>query len=315
MLGMRLISPARVLPLVILYSQAGAWQPAGDFSEIVRAFYQEDYPRAALLAAKYLKIYPRDSRARIYLARIEMARGNYASAYKKLREVLHSDPRNEDALFYLAKVCGALSQAEFDRLYSLAPDAARVHQLLAESYRVQEKPAEAEQEYRAALAANPRSAEVLVALGDLKRSQSDFDGAIGYYSKAVELEPRNYDAVYGLGVSYSYRQDHARAMELFQRSVAIDPNSAPGRLALANSLIRAGRWEAAIPELKRAAVIEPKMRQAYYLLGQCYQKLGRSGEAQDAFRKVDELVRSEAESARELLNTDDLIPGSKKPQL
>ncbi len=282
--------------------------------KISSALYQEDYRRAASLAAKYLKAYPKDSKARIYLARAEMAQGNYQSAYKRLREVLSSNPSNVDGLYYLAIVCGVLSQTQFDRLYSLAPESARVHQLLGESYQAQEKMAEAEKEFLASLAANPRSVEVLVALGDLKRSQSSFDEAIEYYSKAVELEPRNYESVYGLGVCYSYRQNHTRAIEFFRRALTVDPNSAPARLALGHSMIRMGQWEAAIAELKTAVAIEPKMRQAYYLLGQSYQRSGRTQEAQDAFKKVEELLKSEVESAEGILTTGDLIPGPSPPR-
>jgi hypothetical protein len=47
-------------------------------------------------------------------------------------------PHNVDALYYLSKVSGILSQIEFRELYSLAPNSARVHQLIGESYQMQE---------------------------------------------------------------------------------------------------------------------------------------------------------------------------------
>ncbi len=282
--------------------------------EIKRAFYRDDYPRAASLAGQYLKKNPRSTKARILLARAEMAQGKYEPAYKRLKEAVAAEPGNIDALYYLGVVAGILSQSEYERLYALAPDSARVHQLLAESHQAGENTAEAEKEYRAALAANPRSVEVLVALGDLKRSQSDFDEAGKLYSRALEFEPRNYDGIYGLGVCHSFRQEQPRAIEYFRRALYIQPDSAPARLALGFSLTRTGQWESAVTELRAAVALEPKMRQAYYLLGQSYQRLGRSQEAQEAFKKVEELSRQEAETAQGVLTSEDVIFSAPNPR-
>ena len=154
-----------------------------------------------------------------------------------------------------------------------------------------------------------------MALGDLKRSQSDFDEAAKVYSRALEIEPRNYDGIYGLGVCHSFRQDHPRAMECFRRALKIQPDSAPARLALGFCLTRTQQWEAAVTELRAAAALEPKMRQAYYLLGQSCQRLGRSQEAQEAFKKAEELSRQEAaERAQGMLGSEDVILSAPPPE-
>ena len=302
-----------LLSLGFAQSQGEAQKPGAGIEEIKRAFYQEDYSRAVSLAEQYLKKYPRSTKARILLARAEMAQGKYEPAYKRLKEAVAAEPGNMDALYYLGVVAGILSQSEYERLFALAPESARVHQLLAESHQVQENTAEAEREYRAALAANPRSVEVLVAFGDLKRSQSDFDEAAKLYSRALEIEPRNYDGIYGLGVCHSFRQDHPRAMEYFRRALKIQPDSAPARLALGFSLTRTQQWAAAVTELRAAAALEPKMRQAYYLLGQSYQRLGRSQEVQEGFKKAEALSRQEAETAQGMLGSEDVILSAPPP--
>ncbi len=271
-----------LLSVALARPQGEAGKAGAELEAIRRAFYQEDYSGAVSLAEQYLKKYPRSAKARIFLARAEMAQGKYEPAYKRLKEAVAAEPGNIDALYYLGVVAGILSQSEYERLYALAPDSARVHQLLAESHQAGENTAEAEKEYRAALAANPRSVEVLVALGDLKRSQSDFDEAGKLYSRALEFEPRNYDGIYGLGVGFS--------------------------------LTRTGQWESAVTELRAAVALEPKMRQAYYLLGQSYQRLGRSQEAQEAFKKVEELSRQEAETAQGVLTSEDVIFSAPNPR-
>jgi Flp pilus assembly protein TadD len=59
-------------------------------------------------------------------------------------------------------------------------------------------------------------------------------------------------------------------------------------------LFQNGQVEAAIPELNDALRLEPRMKQAYFLLGRAFSRLGRQEEAKAAIRKLDELNRSEA---------------------
>lgn len=287
-------------------------EQGGELAESTRALYRGDYERAAAAAANYLKAHPEAPAARILLARVEIAQGKYLLAYQELWKVLRNDPRNIDALYYLGRLCGFLSQMEYQDLYALAPDSARVHQLLAESYEVQENTTKAEEEYQAALKANPRSVKVLDALGDLKRHQFRFDEAITYYSRAAEIEPRDYTSAYGLGASYLYRQEPERAIDYFRRALAVDPNSSAARLALGDALLRAGRPAPAIAELKAAVVLEPKMRQAYTLLARAYQRLGQSPEAEAALKKAHQLTRQDQEARQSQLSSDEL-PSSPAP--
>ena len=59
-----------------------------------------------------------------------------------------------------------------------------------------------------------------------------------------------------------------------------------------------GQFTAAIPELKDALRREPRMKQAYFLLGRAYSKLGKPEEARVAIQKLDELNRSEVPEER-----------------
>ncbi len=275
--------------------------------ESSRALYQGSYERAASLAGDYLKAHPDAPVALILLARAEIAQGKYQLAYQELQKALRANSKNLDALYYLGRLCGILSQIEYQQLYALAPDSARVHQLLAESYRAQENAAKAEEEYKAALKADPRSVEVLDALGDLERSQFRFDEAISYYSRVAEMEPRDYDSAYGLGACYLYLQKLQRAIERFRRALTLDPDSAAARLALGDALLRAGQPAAAVTELKSAAALEPNMRQAYTLLGRAYHRLGQLREAEEALKKANELTQREIETSQGTLTSKDLI--------
>lgn len=293
------------LPLVIF-----AQSPS--LTESAKALSRGEPERAATLATTYLKARPNDAHARVMLARAVLAQGKFQAAYDELRKALRVDPNHIEALYYLGLLTSALAQNEFQQLYALAPNSDRVHQLLAESFKAQDNTSEAETEYFAALQANPRSLEALVALGELKREQSKFDEAITYYAQAEQIGPLDYDIVYGLGACHTYKQDHQKALAYFRQAVRFDANSGAAHFALGNALFQLGQTAEAISELKSAVALEPKLRQAYFLLGRAQQKLGNKLEAQAAFKKVDELSQTELDEAKRKQGTLPATPPKPK---
>ena len=221
----------------------------------------------------------------VMLARAELTANRPEQAIAELRKALAADPRNVDAHYYLWLATKTQAQEEYQKLFAMAPDYYRVHQLMGEAALAADRPTEAENEFLAALDAKPNSLEVLAELGNLKRSQSKYDEAIGYYTKAEQAGPLNYDIAYGLGVCYTFTQEYDRAIHYLSESIRIDPVSPDARLALGSAWVQNGKFEAAVPELERAVQLDPHMNQAYFLLARAYQKLGRKEDAAAAFKK------------------------------
>src|SRR3954471_22853858 len=119
----------------------GATDP--QLTDAFKALYSGESDRALRLSSEYLKEHPADVNALVLAARAEIARDHYNAAYDLLRKALAADPRNPDVLYFLGVVSSQLAASAFDRLGELAPDGARVHQLLARSLQLQEKPVEA----------------------------------------------------------------------------------------------------------------------------------------------------------------------------
>lgn len=269
--------------------------------ESVRAFHRGDYPAALTLARKELEARPADITSLLVLARAEAALGRFDAAYRGFLAALRQDPKNADTLYYVGITAGVLAQGEYQNLLSLAPGSARAHQFLAESFEAQGRRPEAEVEWKAALEANPKSVESLIALGDIGRAQLHFAEALGYYGRAAALAPGNYDVVYGTGVCHLFRGERAKALESFREALRLEPDSASARLALGTVLLQSGQAEAAVAELEAATALQPRMRQAHYQLGRAYQALGRSPEAEAAFARVKDLVHEELDTGDELL--------------
>ena len=248
------------------------------------ALYRGNPTVAAEFATEYIRTNPEAAAGFVHLAQAKLAQGDYDGAYRELRKALDQEPENLDALYHLAKLSLILSQVEYGRLFRIAPDSYRVHQLLAETHLARGEYAEAEREYRTALKANPKSVTVLCALGDLERICLVRQGqetaiaakrAMDYYRQALTIDPTSYNAHYGLAVCYLRQPDYIRdAEEHFRQAINAEPASAVARLGLGEVLVASERWDAAVQQLERATELEPTLREAHFLLGRAYRSLG-----------------------------------------
>ncbi len=281
---------------VVLVSFAlGAASAVPDLKEATSALYRGDAPKARELAGKYLGSHPKSAQGTLLLVRAQIALGDFQGAYRNLEDLLRREPANPDALYYFSKLCGILSQAQFRELYVLAPDSGRVHQLLGEFYHEQEDLPKAEEEFQKALEASPKSAQLLVALGDVKRAEALYEDGAAYYSRAIEVESGNYDANFGLGVCFLFQSKPETALGWLRRALDAEPDSTVVRLSLGMAYMRLGKPGDAVPELEAAAADPELQSQAYAILGQAYQKLNRRREAEEAFRKVRTLSHPDGE--------------------
>jgi tetratricopeptide (TPR) repeat protein len=264
-------------------------------SDVFKALYSGDPGRALQLAQEYLKRYPRDGGLLVLAARAHLARNEYTAAYDLLEKALAIDPRNDDALYFLGIVSAELATQAFGRVYALAPDSARVHQLLARSLNLQGDPVEAAAEYELALRADPKLLDALLEFARLRREESNCADAQSLYERAQRVTP-TYDAAYGLGVCLAIQDDQAGAVESFREALTYDPRSAAAHFGLGSALLRIGDAAGAVAALERAAQLAPAVRETYYVLGRAYQKLGEPAKAQQAFERANALARAQRSS-------------------
>ena len=287
----------------------GFGQVSSPLDESQSALYRGNPSLAAELATEYVRANPEAAAGFVHLAQARLAQGDYDGAYRELRTALDREPENLDALYHLAKLSLILSQVEYGRLFRIAPDSYRVHQLLAETHLARGEYAEAEREYRTALKANPKSVTVLCALGDLERirlvrqdqeTAIAAERAVDYYRQALAIDPTSFNAHYGLALCYLRQPDHLRDAEHnFRRAIDVEPASAVARLGLGEVLVAGERWDAAVQQLERATQLEPTLREAYFLLGRAYRGLGLRENATRALEAARALQQKEAEAFRQ----------------
>jgi tetratricopeptide (TPR) repeat protein len=257
-------------------------------AEASRALAAGDVDRAFLLGREYLKRHPGDVRAQVLLIRVHVERDEWDSAYRMADRAARAHPADVDVLYYLGLVTRRLAADQFQRLVTAAPDSARVHQLQAEMLEVQQRNADAEKEYAAALEANPELLEALLGLGKLKRIRLACEEARVLYDKAESIRP-TFDGAYGLGVCLSYLQNDELAVKKFEQAVQRSPSEAVAWAGLGTSLVKLRRTAEGIAKLQRAIALAPDMYEAHDMLGMAYQASGDTARAQEAFKKAEQL--------------------------
>ncbi len=118
--------------------------------------------------------------------------------------------------------------ASFRKAIAVDPNLPGIHFELAEALRASSDlklRAEAEQEYKLAVAANSRDEKSLSRLGDIAVEKDDFDGAVAYYKRALTLVPGDADATLGLAHVYIEKDESASALPLLEPLVLADPTN------------------------------------------------------------------------------------------
>lgn len=126
--------------------------------------------------------------------------------------------------------------------------------------------AEAEQEYRLAVAANASDEKAITKLGDLAADKGDLAGAERYYKQALALAPNNADALQGLARVYTERNDSASALPLLEHVVAADPTNVQAHYRLSAVYRKLNRPDDAKRELQayqKYKGMKEKLRQIY----------------------------------------------------
>lgn len=159
--------------------------------------------------------------------------------------------------------------ANFRKAVAIDPNLPGIHFELAEALRASpdlKLRAEAEQEYKLAVAANGRDSKSLTKLGDIAVEKDNFNGAVTYYKRALKLAPGDADATLGLAHVYIEKDESASALPLLEPLVASDPTNVVAHFRLSTAYRKLKRPEEAKRELEayqKYKDIKEKMRAVY----------------------------------------------------
>jgi tetratricopeptide (TPR) repeat protein len=111
---------------------------------------------------------------------------------------------------------------------ALDPTLPGIHFELAEALQASDDSrlrAEAEQQYRLAVEANPSDPKAEARLGDIEAEKGSLDAAATHYQKALRLHPGFEDAAVGLANVFAQKGDKDEAVALLKQVEAVDPTN------------------------------------------------------------------------------------------
>ena len=240
------------MELIEIYSNLGELDKAGAIVDSLRRLYPTDvdvlyasYRLHSDLASESMLslslVAPNSARMHQIMAH-EMARhGDDEGAIRNYREALKLDPSIPGLRFELAEMLNSSSTHGDQR--------------------------EAEQEYKAALAANQFDEKSEFRLGDIDYKRGDTQAAYQHYARAVELQPNDADADVGLAKTLILMKQAEKAQQLLEHAVQLDPTNATAHFRLSTIYRMAGRDADAkreLEEYQKYKDLKEKLREIYH---------------------------------------------------
>lgn len=164
------------------------------------------------------------------------------------------------------------------------------------------KPEEAVTAYQQAATLQPKDPEPHVAAGLLLERQGKFADAEQEFKQAMALDPAS-DAAAGLANIYMRGRRYPEAEEYLRKTVAAHPDEAAAHVQLGRVLAAQGKNDAAIAELQTGAKLEPADATVQRDLADLYVAAGKNDQAEGAYHALIAAHPNDAELHHDLGKT------------
>ena len=223
---------------------------------------------------------------------------NYDAGMRRVEAALAQSGKSVDLLYLSAYLHFRMRRHDdslrlLSEAYRMNRSDWRVHQLFALNYVVLDIKDGALAEFQAAIALNPRNAELHYQLARLYHSENRIAESIEESNQALALFPGYPEAYENLGLCYEALSDKRRGMDNFQRAIAETE-----KLGLRNEwpfvnyaefLVKQDEPDAAVRALARALELNPNSAKAHYFMGRALRKLGQTTEARTFLERAIQL--------------------------
>lgn len=148
------------------------------------------------------------------------------------------------------------------------------------------------------VAASDDPGEVEYRAGSEALRAEDYASAVAALGKAAELRPKHTDTWLKLGIAHAALENWEAAIADYGRLIEIDPQNAKAHHNLGNVYFRRGDFDAAAREYGRSLEIDPSYLLAAFHHGWTLRQIGRSEEAERAFRQCLDIPGDDARDRR-----------------
>jgi tetratricopeptide (TPR) repeat protein len=255
--------------------------------ELGLAYYKnKDYTKAIDSLTKATTQDPQDKEGLQLLGLANYLAGRPAAAIPILEQVQGWYPHaNVDASYilgiaYMQTRNYPEARKSFARMFEVAPDSAAAYLFTARMLLRQELDPVAEEHAQKAIALDPKLPLAHFFLGELYLYKSKVPEAIVNFQQELAINPSHAETYYKLADAYSRIQKFDDAQRLLQHSIWLDSTSTGPFILMGKVLEKKGEPELAATALKRALSMDPNNSMTHYLLGQAYQDMGKTEDAE-----------------------------------
>ena len=225
------------------------------------------------------------------LVELYTATQDLAKASSVVNAMRQADPTNPAVLYAAYRVYSDLAGEAMLSLALAAPDSAQMHLVMAHEEVKQGNDAGARVQYQKALEIDPKIPGIHFEMGELLGHSEDPKikaQAEPEYKAAIAENALDEKAVTRLGDLASRKGDSAQALEYYTTALRLQPDDAEAGFGLAKTLIAMNEQAKALPILERAVQLEPTNAAAHFRLSTLYREMGRTADSQ---REVEEYKR------------------------
>ena len=216
------------------------------------------------------------------LIEADSAMGDLGKAAEIVNALRQMEPTDEAILYTSYRVYSDLAAQSLLSLSLVAPNSARMHQAMAHELAMQGKNAAAIENYRKALAIDPNLPGLhfeLAEMLNLSTSPADRAEAESQYKQALAVNPFDEQSECRLGDIAARNDDLKEADARYTRAVQLRPSDPDASLGLAKVLMAMGQPQKAQPLLERAIQLDPTSAVAHFRLSTVYRETGRVADA------------------------------------
>jgi tetratricopeptide (TPR) repeat protein len=216
----------------------------------------------------------------LFLANCLENRGDFRGAMKALSA---AEPRlngDLDTAYWIFRLYMRLAQRVFVELANQSPESYLLSEMRAESLELQGRDADAEKEYRKAIASSGSDPNPFIDFGRFKCKRNELDDAVAILKEALARAPYNAQANDLMGQALFMKGDYATAIPNLQNAISVNPGNEDDRIRLAQSLAKLDRIKEAVLTLEAAP--NDGDGRIHYVLAGYYRREGRKEEMQQA---------------------------------
>ena len=240
---------------------------------------------------------PEAQRLTILIGLAHYGLGEYAKTVPYLKQATASDPQNLPFRLVLAHSCLAVKQFQcvldvYHEILLLNAESAEADILAGEALDEMNDSVGATRQFRAAVQANPKEPNVHFGLGYLLWVQSQYEEAAHEFQAELANVPNHVQAMVYLADT-NLKMGHPEvALPLLRKAIRLDPEIELAHLDLGILYADAGRRDDALRELKVAARLSPNDVNPHWRLARLYQAMGRKEDANIEFLKTSSLTKA-----------------------